>query len=89
MEIRKIRILRRKFQISIKELAEASGVSFQRISRLELCDGGFEPETLRKIQKGMSAIFSKRNEECTELYEALRDNYDSLLEVVEESDYEL
>lgn len=49
----RLRELRRQSVLSIRELEEASGVSYNTIWRLETGKTGAQPRTIRKIAKAL------------------------------------
>lgn len=89
METRKLRLIRQKYHISLQELGDASGISEQRMSEIELNLDSVQGETLRKIQTGLSSVLSRRFDECCSLQALLEYHYNTLLDVVEETTYEL
>ena len=89
MKVRKLRIIRKKYHVSLSELGKASGISEQRVSRLELNPGYAEKETERKLQRGLYSILSRRFDECCSFQKTLERHYTTLTEDVEETTYEL
>ena len=54
------RILRRKYGISVQELARFSKISFQHISSIELCQIKGSAASHKRIEKAMQAILESR-----------------------------
>ena len=89
MQVRKMRLLRMRYDISCVELGRACGLSPQRISELEFGDGGVEPVTEGKIQTGFLKVIAQRTERLCSLTQTLLYHQDSLMISVEENGYEL
>jgi transcriptional regulator with XRE-family HTH domain len=53
VNMRRLRELRRQSVLSMRELEEASGVSYNTIWRLETGKTGAQPRTIRKIAKAL------------------------------------
>ncbi len=53
MHVRKLRVLRLKYHISLTELSQTSGLSSQRISQLELSTGHVTDGTVHKLLDGL------------------------------------
>lgn len=54
------RILRRKYGISLQELARHAGISFQHISSIELCQTTGSAASHKRIEKAMQDILESR-----------------------------
>lgn len=89
MQIRKMRILRMKYDISCVELGRACGLSAQRISELELGDGSVETATKEKIQLAFLNVLTQRTETLCRLTQDYVRWQDDLMDMVEETAYEL
>ena len=89
MRARKLRLLRNKHHISLGELGQACGISNQRISTIELGDGYLTEKTGEKIQEGFRQIIERRRRMLLRLCEDYENHKDTLLEQVEEDEYEL
>ena len=89
MRARKIRLLRNKHHISLGELGKACGISNQRISKIELGDSYLTEKTGEKIQEGFRQIIECRRRMLLRLCEDYENHKDTLLEQVEEDEYEL
>lgn len=89
MVVRKMRLLRTKYNISCPELGNAAGLSAQRISELELGTGNVEPVTEEKIQAAFLKVIELRTDNVCSLTQSFVKHENSLLETVEELDYEL
>ena len=89
MKVRKFRILRLRYHISMVELGRACGVSAQRISELELGESTPEAETAQKIQTGFETIIARRREKLDTLQQEYIACKNSLMERVGEYEYEL
>jgi transcriptional regulator with XRE-family HTH domain len=82
------RLLRGKYNISIKELAAAANVSHQYVSGIELGEYTFGScETL--IHDAFEKIIKHRTEQALGLAEDYAANRDRLLEFITEDGYEL
>lgn len=90
MQMRKMRLLRMKYQISQSELGEACGLSQQRINELELkTKPETTGETLTKIQDAFASIIERRRRTLEALEQDFANHEKTLLEGVEETTYEL
>ena len=90
MPVRIMRILRMKYKISLAELADACGVSVQRISEIELkTDSGITPKTAAKIESAFTSIAEKKYQELDMFRQDFARYKDRLMECVEEYGYEL
>lgn len=89
MKVRKMRLLRTKYNISCPELGKAAGMSAQRISELEFSDGKVEPITEDKIQAAFLKVIACRTEHVCRLSNSFAKHENSLMEHVEELSYEL
>lgn len=89
MQVRKLRLLRLKYHISLVELGRTSGLTPQRISELELSTGKTMDATAQKLLNGIEQIIQQRQQE----HDALENDYlcykDSLMELVGVADYGL
>lgn len=89
MQVRKLRVLRLKYHISLVELSRACGISPQRISEIELNPGGITDVTVAKLLDGLADVIQRRSH--TQL--ALQADFDrtkyTLMEPVGETDYAL
>lgn len=54
------RILRRKYGITLRELAQYTGISSQYISSVELCQTTGSAASHKRIEKAMQAILESR-----------------------------
>ena len=73
-----MRSLRFTHGVSIKELADAAGVSSQYISSVEL--GTAYGKNLTIVQKAFETLIEKKSRQLEELKKAYADNKDRLLE---------
>ena len=90
MQVRKMRILRQKYGISLTEIARACGVSKQRVSQIELItDRSVELETAGKIIRAFAGIAQRRRTEYQNLERDFTNHKATLLDCVEEDGYEL
>lgn len=89
MQVRKMRLLRTKYNISCPELGKAAGLSAQRISELEFGDGGVEEATEDKIQMAFLSVITRRTGDLSALTCSFARHWESLMEPVEENSYEL
>ena len=89
MHVRKLRLLRLKYHISLVELSQASGMTPQRISELELGSGNTLPVTEQKLLNGMEQVIRQRQEAHTALQQDFLQYRDTLMELVGETDYAL
>ena len=90
MQVRKIRILRHECGISLVDLARTCGVTRQRISELELdTEAVITPKTKEAVARAFSSILDKRWEKFQRQYRDFEKHRDSLMDCVEECEYEL
>lgn len=88
-KVRKFRLLRLQYHITRAELAEAAGISPQRVSQLEL-DLTYRPKKAeRKIAMAFEQVISSRGERVDGLRQTFQRHRDSLMEPVEETNHEL
>ena len=89
MKARKIRLLRKKYRISLTELADACGLSEQRVSEIELGVTPLSPATTIKIQSGFEKLMEQHREMLLHLNQDYAKHRETLSEPVEEIGYEL
>ena len=90
MQVRKMRILRLKYDISLTELSRACGLSKQRISEIELKTAPtVRLDTSQKIVRAFSEIMERRREKHQKLFQDFERHKGSLMDCVEEIGYEL
>ena len=87
--MRKLRLLRLKYHISLVELSRASGLSPQRISELELGSGNILTATEQKLQNGMEQVIRRRKEDQVDLQNDYLRHKNTLMELVGEADHDL
>lgn len=87
MHVRKLRVLRLKYHISLTELSQASGLSSQRISQLELSTGHVTDGTVQKLLGGLEQAISQRLQSQLALQADFQIHRDSLMELVGETDH--
>lgn len=88
MKVRKFRLLRQKYGISLDELGGAAGVSCQRISQLEL-DGELHTKQVEEtVSRAFLEIMANQLLELSRFELDYMNHQDSLFEAVEEN-YEL
>ena len=90
MQVRKMRVLRLKYGISIVELARTCGVSKQRISEIELkTDIPIKIETAEMVKDAFTRLIEKKRKKVQRLYQDFESHKDTLMDYVEEIGYEL
>lgn len=89
MEARKLRFLRLKYHISLRELARACGISPQRISEIELTPGNISDKTVCRIHDGMEQVITQREAMVSSLRQDYTVHGHTIFDEVEESGYEL
>ena len=89
MQIRKLRVLRLKYRISLVELSRACGISPQRISEIELNPGGISEPTVTKLLDGLSHVICSRQHTQMALQADFNRTKYTLMEPVGETDYAL
>lgn len=87
MRVRKLRVLRLKYHISLTELSQTSGLSSQRISQLELSTGHVTDGTVQKLLDGLDQAISQRLQSQFALQADFQKHRDSLMELVGETDH--
>ena len=60
-KILKLRVFRVKHRISLAELAQASSVSIQRISQIELMDCPLTPHIEKQLTRALEVVLLRRN----------------------------
>ena len=88
MKICKMKLLREKYGLTLRELAQACGLSQQRLCEIETSGKRVLPETLNKVQAAFWEVQRTRQADNEELCRDLRKHESSLLEYVEENGYE-
>lgn len=63
----RLRILRFQHKITLAELAEAAGVSFQQLNRLELCLASPTPYQEERISGALDRLITERKSALVEL----------------------
>ena len=89
MKVRKMRLLRHKYHISLGELSDACGVSKQRLSEIELNKKSVSEAAARMIGNGFTVVTERRRDASDGLNQDLQRHKNALLELVEEHGYEL
>ena len=90
MKVRKMRILRLKYGISLADMARVCGITKQRISHIELGKrASVEPETAARILRGFTGIIEERRLAVQGLEQDFKRQRATLMDYVEEHDYEL
>ena len=89
MRVRKLRLLRLKYHISLVELSRASGLTPQRISELELGSGNTLAVTEKKLLDGLAVVIQEREKSQIALQHDYLQYKDTLMELVGETDYAL
>lgn len=89
MKSRKFRFFRRMYGISLSCLAQSCGISEQRMSELELSEIPVAQSTVEKIQLGFERIIERRQLMLLQMREDYNRNRQTLLEPIEEYEYEL
>lgn len=89
MQARKIRLLRKKYRITLAELAAVCSFSEQRISEIELGVTPLSPATTAKIQSGFEKLMEQHQEMLLHLNQDYTKHRETLFEPVEEIGYEL
>ena len=87
--MRKLRLLRLKYHISLVELSRASGLTPQRISELELGSGNILAATEQKLQNGMEQVIKQRKEALVALQNDYLQHKDTLMNPAGEIDHDL
>ena len=88
MQVSKMKLLREKYHLSLKELGQASGLSQQRLFEIESSGKPVRAETVNKVLDAFWQVQRQRQEHNEELCRALQKHGASLLEYVEEIGYE-
>lgn len=88
MKVRKLRLLREKHGIQLRELGAAAGLSLQRISELEYSEHMVTDAVKSKILGALLIIISDRLANNYTFSEDLDKHKESLFELVEDG-YEL
>ena len=89
MQVRKMRLLRKKYGITRPELGRACALSTLRIDEIEQNAAKLTPETEEKLQRGFDLVVQGRENALHSLRGDLARYGASLFEIVEETDYEL
>ena len=89
MNVKKMRILRSKYRIPLRELSDACGISKQRLSEIELGETPVSEAASRTVADAFAAVAERRRDSSNALSRDFRRHKDTLLESVEEHGYEL
>lgn len=89
MQVRKLRLLRLKYHISLMELSRATGLTPQRISELELGTGNTMEATEQKLIHGVEQVIRQRQRNHSALQDDFLLHKDTLMDLVGEADYGL
>lgn len=90
MIVRKMRLLRKKHQIPLSELARFFGKPIQRINEIELnAEPKLRKDTRAKLLAAYSSIIEERKQDVLGLEQDYLKHKDTLMEGVEETTYEL
>lgn len=89
MHVRKLRLLRLKYRISLMELSRTTGLTPQRISEIELNAGNMQDATVQKLVEGIEQVIFQRQKDHTALQNDFQLHKDTLMEMVGEADYGL
>ena len=89
MQVRKLRLLRLKYRISLMELSRTTGLTPQRISEIELNAGNMQDATVQKLVEGIEQVIFQRQKDLTALQNDFQLHKDTLMEMVGEADYGL
>ena len=84
-----MQLLRERYRIPRIELGLACGLSVQRIHEIETGENRILPATKQKLLRGWNELLSKRKVQISALEADLKKHADTLLDYVEESEYEL
>jgi transcriptional regulator with XRE-family HTH domain len=79
----KMRFLRIEYEITLRELANAAGVSVQYVSEIELQESCRTKKAERLMQKAFEAVISKRGENTKDLKKAFFASRNSLFSIME------
>lgn len=89
MQVRKLRLLRLKYRISLMELSRTTGLTPQRISEIELNAGNMQDATVQKLVEGIEQVIFQRQKDHTALQNDFLLHKNTLMEMVGEADYGL
>lgn len=89
MQVKKMRLLRHKHNITRPELGRACGLSPQRISEIELSVEKPTPATEEKLLQAFYVVAGQRKDRLLSLTGDLERHGGSLFDAVEEAGYEL
>lgn len=89
MQVRKLRLLRLKYRISLMELSRVTGLTPQRVSEIELNAGNLQDATVQKLVEGIEQVILLRQKDHTALQYDFQLHKDTLMEMVGEADYVL
>lgn len=80
------RILRRKYGITLRELAQYAGISSQYISSVELCQTTGSAASHKRIEKAMQAILESRQTDAEKNLSEFCSQRKHLFDKVQESE---
>ena len=89
MQVRKLRLLRLKYRISLMELSRVTELTPQRISEIELNAGNMQDTTVQKLLGGIEQVILLRQKDHAALQYDFQLHKDTLMEMVGEADYGL
>ena len=88
MRFRKLKLFREKHGISLAELSRSCGLTRQRLDYLERSETTLRRETESKILLGLERVIQSRQTGVEVLTEDYEKQKASLMETVEETEYE-
>lgn len=85
-KILKLRVFRVKHRISLAELAQASSVSIQRISQIELMDCPLTPHIEEQLTRALEVVLLRRNANAAAAIADYREQKERLFLAVPETE---
>ena len=85
-KILKLRVFRVKHRISLAELAQASSVSIQRISQIELMDCPLTPHIEEQLTRALEVVLLRRNANAAAAIADYREQKGRLFLAVQETE---
>ena len=89
MRVVKLRVIRLKFHITVRELAGACGLTPQWVSAFELGQRRTSERTKERLRTALETLIQRREEDSCELAATYEKHRDTLFDLVGETDYEL
>lgn len=85
-QVLRFRAFRMKCRISLAELSQASGVSIQRISQIELMDCPVTPHLIELLTRALEIVLLRRSATAASNIATYREQKDQLFDAISETE---